>query len=319
VVGAALTACARPADDVTRARIRIAVLPYLSNAPLYLARDAGYFADEGIDVELVELKGTDGRLAAMLSGDIDVLAGAIEVAQFAAIAAGASLRAVADKGRASPDACAWSAYLVGPGVDTASGVRAIRRMTVDQSDISTYLVHELIRREGGDPATVEVVRTPPPAVPAALRSGAVDAAAVTEPQLMTLRRQFREWRTINRVVPDFQMSAVQFGRRLLVEDRALGVRVLRAYRRGVAQYLRGKTPDNVRHLANAFATSPAELSAMCWPHIQRDGRINLASVMAYQEWALAQGLIDRRVPASQLWDSTFVRDTDDGVRTATTP
>ena len=59
LVAALLLWAQRPADEhanVARVRhLRISYNPYLTNAPLFVARDEGYFAEAGIDVEFITL------------------------------------------------------------------------------------------------------------------------------------------------------------------------------------------------------------------------------------------------------------------------
>src|SRR6476660_4105869 len=46
--------------------------PPLPNSVLWLAKDLGFYAREGLDVELTEFQGTPLAIAAMVSGDVDV-------------------------------------------------------------------------------------------------------------------------------------------------------------------------------------------------------------------------------------------------------
>ena len=46
--------------------------PPLPNSVLWLAKDIGFYAREGLDVELTEFQGTPLAIAAMISGDVDV-------------------------------------------------------------------------------------------------------------------------------------------------------------------------------------------------------------------------------------------------------
>jgi NitT/TauT family transport system substrate-binding protein len=46
--------------------------PPLPNSVLWLAKDLGFYAREGLDVELLEFQGTPLAIAALISGDVDV-------------------------------------------------------------------------------------------------------------------------------------------------------------------------------------------------------------------------------------------------------
>lgn len=306
-------ACTRAADRTTdrpRDHVRIAVMPLLSNGPLYLARDAGDFAAEGIDAELVELSGAEGRLAAVLSGQVDAIAGALELSQIAAVGAGATLRAVADKGYLTREGCVYTGVVIRRGIDSLHAVDAIRRVATRRDGPSGFILDRLIRAAGGDPQRLEYVALPTAAIPKALASGAVDAATGVDPNLARLQASGTLWRHFADVAPGFPLAMLHFGPRLLVDDRALGVRVMRAYRRGVARYDAGKKAENVRTLVRALRLDSTEVSSGCWPPIRRDGRINVAGLADYQQWAHDAGLLRTIVPATQLWDSTFLMATD---------
>ncbi|GAB3902341.1 ABC transporter substrate-binding protein [Kibdelosporangium lantanae] len=62
-----------PSDgQVEKATIKVAVLPVVDAAPLYLAMAGGYFKDEGLTVELVVAKGGPDAVVKLASGDVDV-------------------------------------------------------------------------------------------------------------------------------------------------------------------------------------------------------------------------------------------------------
>ena len=47
-------------------------------------------------------------------------------------------------------------------------------------------------------------------------------------------------------------------------------------------------------------------NAACWPQIRNDGRINPQSKLDFQNWALATGLLDSKMPIEKMWDPRFV-------------
>jgi ABC-type nitrate/sulfonate/bicarbonate transport system substrate-binding protein len=58
LTGLTLVACARDQGNgapLERRKLRVAMVPYLSYAPLTIAQEEGYFAQQGLDVEFVSL------------------------------------------------------------------------------------------------------------------------------------------------------------------------------------------------------------------------------------------------------------------------
>ena len=92
--------------------VKVAYLPLISNAPLFIAKDEGYFARQGINVEFEKFQSGAATLPALINGDIAVSGGALSPGLFNAIAKGAHVRIVADKGSAVPGSCTASGVVV---------------------------------------------------------------------------------------------------------------------------------------------------------------------------------------------------------------
>ena len=107
------------------------------------------------------------------------------------------------------------------------------------------------------------------------------------------------------VLPGAQHSVVAFGPRLLGKDRDVGRRFLVAYLQGVRQYNLGKTERNLDLLAAETGVDRELLRAACWPSIRGDGKIDVASVLEFQKWAVRRGALDAVVPAERFWDPSF--------------
>jgi NitT/TauT family transport system substrate-binding protein len=98
VVSAALflAACAAPAPaaraDALKLRLGLTTTPAppLPNAVLWLAKDAGFYQAEGLDVDLQEVQATPSVVTAMRTGDVDV--GSIATQDALSLTAGDSLQ-----------------------------------------------------------------------------------------------------------------------------------------------------------------------------------------------------------------------------------
>jgi hypothetical protein len=99
---------------------------------------------------------------------------------------------------------------------------------------------------------------------------------------------------------------IAFGDRLINGDHDVGVRFMRAYRRGIERYNDGKTDRNVAIIAKATGEEPEVIRSACWVAFQKDSRINWASIDAFQAFAGTEGQLERPVPQAQAWDSTFL-------------
>ena len=70
LLGGGLNGC-RSAGDGQPSRLRVALLPILDTLPFYVAEQEGYFAAEGIQVELVPVKSPNERDALMQANEVD--------------------------------------------------------------------------------------------------------------------------------------------------------------------------------------------------------------------------------------------------------
>ncbi|MGD2148773.1 MAG: ABC transporter substrate-binding protein, partial [Anaerolineae bacterium] len=109
-----LGACTTPAVERSGpepVKLKVALMPYLGLAPFLLAEEEGYYAEQGLEVEFIEVSGTAEALAVLTKGDLDVAAGQITINTLNAMARGSSIKYVADKGYLDPAGCTYTAIL----------------------------------------------------------------------------------------------------------------------------------------------------------------------------------------------------------------
>jgi ABC-type nitrate/sulfonate/bicarbonate transport system substrate-binding protein len=70
VLGWGATPAAAQAPAAIKVRFALLVTPGTNHAPLYMARDLGYFAKQGIEVEFVPVDATPAALAGLVSGSV---------------------------------------------------------------------------------------------------------------------------------------------------------------------------------------------------------------------------------------------------------
>lgn len=295
-------------------RLRATVLPYFGFAPLYVAEAEGFFADEGLSVEFVSLRGHAESLPALLRGEIDIET-MFSVGLLNAVSRGENIRAVAARGTMAPNACPYSAFLVRPGkAEELSAMKAedLRQLTfgVDPIWLDGYFLHQWLGERGLSLREVKTKYLPAPAARLeALRQGSLDVVFVSEPWV-TIARESNAgelWLPASQVAPDFPLSTITFGPSMLSRTDDAGVRFLRAYMRAVARYAEGKTPRNIEILAKATQLDPDLLRRICWPVIPPDGKIDAEALVRFSVWAHQQGLADRPLAScDEIWNPDFL-------------
>jgi len=305
---AAVVACRRadsPDAAAARPKLRVLVTPHVSYAPLMIADAEGFFKAEGLDVEIVAGLRAEESVAALVTGDIDVLPGPLRAGLLSAIAQGAKVRIAAGQGELARDGCTYFAVVLRPGLEP-SPATPITKMRTSQDGATRYVVSRMLAPHGIDVKSIETVRIPEAVMVASLQQGSIDAVAVSEPALTRTSKAGRVWIRAQDAVPDFQWGVLVFGERLLRKDRDAGMRFVRAYERGVTQYREGKTARNVAIIAKATGESEAITREACWPTFRAGSPIEWQSIDEFQRWANAEHLMERTLARDQVLDSAFV-------------
>lgn len=214
------------AEQSTEPPIRIVVTPFLNYAPFFIAQEEGYFAEQGLAVEMVRLTNNMGALPALITGDVDVISSIIYPSLFNAIRAGSKVRLVADRGHVGPGECSWYSFIVrkslaeSTDLDRGDWLRGARYALNGPSSPHAYLADRLLNTYGLSLQDIETVGIPVTARISAFESGAIDFTLANEPWIVNSidSGQVVEWKPLASVVPSFQQSAVQFGPRLLEQD-----------------------------------------------------------------------------------------------------
>ena len=159
--------------------------PPLPNSVLWLAKDLGFYAREGLDVELNEFQGTPLAIAAMISGDVDV----------ANVSTSEVIRMTATKGQPmraihSPDA---RLYFLIAAKDEFKSVGALQGKTFAVSRLGS-VDHSLstiaLKALGLNPASLTMVAMGVPSTRAqALVAGRVDATSLSVGTWITIQKE----------------------------------------------------------------------------------------------------------------------------------
>lgn len=175
----------------TAATIRVAVLPTESSAQVYYAKDMGFFAKAGLDVDIQLMQGAVAT--AIASNAVDI--GYITVDTVAsAHQKNIPLIVIAPAAEYVSKSMVRAAALVAPAnslVHQAKDLNGKIIAVAGLNGLSEIGPRIWIDQNGGDSSTVKFVEIPFPAMPAALESGRIDAAWVTEPFLELAKKNGR--------------------------------------------------------------------------------------------------------------------------------
>lgn len=104
--------------------VTIGVTPaQITFAPVFYAQAAGYFTAQGLNVKLVSLTNGTAELAALIGGDVNIIAGSAGTFANAA-AKGASLTSVLGLAKMSEEVCVTESWASRHGITASSSVQA---------------------------------------------------------------------------------------------------------------------------------------------------------------------------------------------------
>ncbi len=188
VVAGALTAASTAAVRAqTHAQIHVAVVPSEGAAEVFYAKDMGFFAKAGLDVDVQTI--ANGVPAAIASGTVDIGYATLD-ALASAHRKGVPLIAFAPAAEYLSTAPLCYALVV-PTASPIARAADLAGKIVAQSTlqgISENSTRAWIDANGGDATNVKFIEVPFPAMPAALTSGRIDVAFLSEPFLTVARK-----------------------------------------------------------------------------------------------------------------------------------
>jgi NitT/TauT family transport system substrate-binding protein len=299
--------------------VRVFDLQITSSAGNYIGAAKGYFREEGIELEFVR-GNTPDMMAMLAAGQIDVGAGAIGAGLYNAFARGLGVKVVGDHGANLADASAGGLAIRKDLVDGGAyqGVADLRGRKLATTGPGTaveLVLDRLFGSVGLSLADVEIVTLTFPDMLQAFDNKAIDASYYQEPfTTIAVERGLIVRGPIGYdIYPEQQIGVLLFGEKLL-GDRALAVGYLRAYVRGVRDYVRAMLDRDPAEFAEVVpiliehtTVKDRGLYEKAIPSgLKPDPLPNTRSIVDDQEWYLARGYQTQRVNVPDYIDTSFV-------------
>lgn len=310
-----LAACAKKVETpVEPTKVKVGVFNYISSAPFFIARDEGYFAEQGLDVELIDFgSASNEMLPAVMDGKLDAAGYAVTVAIYNAILQGGDVKFVADKGYQNPDNCITDAWVarkesLDAGLITNGSSLSGKKVAFPRGTTIEFTMDLLLDESGLTQNIFEYSNINDSAARIeAVKNKSVDVTFLSEPWVTKAKTSGVEvWMPASKIVPGMSFGGVVFGPTLLNGDPKIAKAFLVAYLKAVKQFNQGKTDRNVEIIANYTKLSPEDIKVSCWTNFKADGLIDTEYFQKYQDWALSKGLINGEIQLDQIWTSKYL-------------
>ena len=294
--------------------LKLVTFPFLSFAPIYIAEEEGYFAEQGLQIEYVKMKEAVA-FQALARGDVDAWGGLTAIGALNAIQRGAKIRFVAARGEYDPDGCFYNGLvarkaLIDAGkLNTPAQLKG-RNIAWYKTSPEEYFLDMVLKKGGLTLDDVTKITIPPPADLGAMTKGGLDATVCGEPWVSRMKKAGvgTAWIPIQDYLPGFQNGTFMYGPNLLEKNPDAGIRLMVAYLKGLRQYSQGKTDRNLEIIANFTKLDKEFLKKACWAYVPVDGRIKFQSLDEFQKWAMTKGYIDHPLTKELLWEPSFIEE-----------
>ncbi len=315
-VGTIAAAAATSEEPIT---VTVLVLPFLEFAPIFIAEEEGYFAEQGIEIEHFKMDASLRATPLLFQGQLDVIGTVSFASLLNGISKGGIGKIVAGVTRIGPPSqcsvdtiCAKKSWIEEGGFKNLKPNQQVS-VSVSMGGSIQYYAEKAFEKAGIPEENLVYKELPPPIRIEALQNGSIAVAQLSEPLATRALRtgDVVPWMTASDATPNLQLSVLVYGPRLLTENVGVGEKFMTAYLKAVRQYNQGKTERNIDIITRFTGLDLALVQDACWPLIRDDGAINVESVLDFQEWAMQKKLLDTIVPTEQFWDDRFIKNAND--------
>lgn len=294
--------------------IRLVMLPYFSNTVFQIAIGEGYFEEQGIIIEVVNLQSDRELVPLILSGDVDAGAPGLSAGLFNGFSKGGEMKVILPLSQFQAGDCSYIAFLARQE-DVEAKIYENKANWVNASmvissqglnSIPGYVLSEVLADSGVTIDDMDVKRVEIPAYEDALLSGQVDIIYGIEPTLtrLTDNDQITILEPGDIHVDGLAVSVVTVGPKIY-ENEDLANRFSIAYLKAVRQYLEGPTERNIEQAATLTGQEKEVVSGICWSYSSPNGIINAESIDAFQNFLLDRGLLDEFTEIEKYYDPSF--------------
>ena len=307
----------------TPVTVKVGSLLAVLDSPFFLALERGYFAEQGITVDVQQVDTIAKMIPLLGTGQLDVaLDGASSAGFFNAIARGIVIKMVANQGIArvnGPDRTYYGIVAAKQLTDSGAvrspkdlkgrSVNVLAKGTLAQLQVATAL-----QNDGISLKDVTEQERPFPDSLAGLKSGALAASFLVEPFITLAQQQGIATVLVpgEKIKPDREITDVFYSGAFAQKEQA-ATGFITAYLKGVRDYDRaffgsGDRAAVVQVLIKHLAVKDAALyDRMGMAYIDPDGKINVADVKAQQQWYVDQGQVQQAIDVDKTVDAHFAQ------------
>jgi NitT/TauT family transport system substrate-binding protein len=292
------TACssnspAQPSTPGQPDKVTVGVIPIIDVAPIYLGKQKGFFSKRNIDLNLEQAQGGAAIVPAVASGQYQFGFSNV-ISLLLAQSRKVPIKVVCNGNNSTGSENDFAALMV-KGDSPIKSPKDLAGKKVAANTLKNIVdtsVRASVRKDGGDPSSVQFVELGFPQQPAALQSGQVDAVFVVEPyQQQVLSQGGRKIASSYvDVAPNLMVAGYFTSNQLLGQNPDLVKRFTDAMKESLTYA--DAHGDEVRQIIGTYTQISADvLAKVVLPKFPAD--INRDSVQTLNDDAVKDGLMDK--------------------------
>jgi NitT/TauT family transport system substrate-binding protein len=294
-----------------------------ADSAVFAALDQGYFAEQGIDLEIVDFATAVDMIPALGTGQIETGAGITSAALWNAVTRGVAVKVVAGTSQSDPGppAATVTAFMVRKAlvdsgkVKTMADIKGLNVVAPPPGNGVELLWSLIFKQAGLTRNDVNNVQLPITEVGAALTNGKVDVAATTEPSTTIVANQGAAVALLHDydVYPNAQAGVLFYNPDFAKSD--LAVPYMTAFLKGARLYTDAfskNIPEARTKVIDALAAhtalkDKALFEKMVVPRIDPNGPPNVKSLQDQQDYFVSAGEQPKPVDINAVVDLSFAK------------
>ncbi len=304
--------------------VRMSFVPASATAPIWVAREQGYFEERGIELELATSIAASRVTTQLATGQLDISIGAVGASTFNAISDDIPISLVADEASSTPGLPVGNRYYIRSdlhedGMSLADVETPVTIALNTTASVSEYMLARSIAvNDNLSWDNINVETMPFPQMISAIDSGAIDIAQIIDPlgPLMEERTDAEFIEYSNQSAPNVQIAGITIGGPFENQRRGVARRWLEAYIEGIRTYydLGGLASDDVAPLVAEALDNPESSIRTAVPYFHnKNGRLWTDDILAHQEFLACQGYIEETVPAEEIFATDLLEEALDNI------
>ena len=301
--------------------VPVGISPVMSSAAMFIAKEKGYFREEGLDVIINPFKASGAKMVPFLAtGQLFVGGGNINAGMYNAIAQDIPIRIVSDKGTVSPGHGYLALIVRKDHVDSGryKSFKDLKGMTmaVTAKGVSQEIVTELyLKSVGLTLKDIKLRKLGYSDMNIALANKSIDATVQIEPFVAAAVKNDFAVRVAgdDEVYPNQQSAAIFYSPVFMNKYPKQAQGFMNAYVRGLRDYNdafeKGISKEEIINiLTKNTKIKDADIYRLVVPvGLSPDGLVNVQSLKNDADWYLQQGYLKKSADMDAIVDLSYAK------------